>query len=525
MPPVRFHVAREARELEQVHALHYQAFVEEIPQHAPNADGRHVDRFHDENVYFVAVDGETVIGSIALRARRPFSLDQKLPDLDAYLPPQRRFCEVRLLNIRREHRAGRVLPGLLSALFDYAMHERYDCALISATTRQLKLYAHLGFVPFGPLVGSEEAPFQPMYLTLEAFRERAHEISSLPPVVRGELVNLTAGPAGLHRDVVEAFETTPLSHRSPAFVNELQSLKQQLCTLVNARHVQVLLGSGTLANDAIAAQLAGLGGHGMVISNGEFGERLADHARRANLSFDHVRRDWGAPASPPADQAASRRLAWLWVTACETSTGVLNDLSTFAQATNAKLILDCVSAIGAIPLDLSNVWLASAASGKALAAYPGLSMVFHREPIATSANIPRYLDLALYACEGVPFTHSSNLIRALSAAVQRVDWPRRYEQLASTGQWLRARLRAAGFTLIGEAAPQAPHVITIELPSHIASAEVARTLERAGFLVAHASAYLRDRNWIQLCLMGEVPREALPALLRELGRCVDGPVS
>jgi aspartate aminotransferase-like enzyme len=79
--------------------------------------------------------------------------------------------------------------------------------------------------------------------------------------------------------------------------------------------------------------------------------------------------------------------------------------------------------------------------------------------------------------------------------------------------------------LIGEEATQAPHVITIELPPHIASAEVARTLKRAGFLVAHASAYLRDRNWIQLCLMGEVPREALPALLRELGRCVDGPVS
>jgi hypothetical protein len=40
-------------------------------------------------------------------------------------------------------------------------------ALISGTTRQQRLYRHLGFVPFGPLVGTPEALFQPMYLTKE----------------------------------------------------------------------------------------------------------------------------------------------------------------------------------------------------------------------------------------------------------------------------------------------------------------------------------------------------------------------
>ena len=505
MPPLTFRVARGERELEQLHALHYRAFVEEIPQHPRNEARRHVDRFHHENVYVVAVDGDSVVGSLALRTRRPFSLDLKLPDLDAHLPPNRRFCEVRLLNIVPEHRRGSVLPGLLTALTDYAEAERIDAAVISATTRQLRLYGRLGFVPFGPLVGSADAPFQPMYLTVEKFREHAHEIVALPPAIRGEAVNLMSGPVAIHGDVQAALRLPPLSHRSALFDEELRTVRSRLCGMTGAPNVAVLLGSGTLANDIVAAQLARLGGRGVVLSNGEFGERLADHARRAGLDFEHRRSAWGVPL----DSGSLDGKPWVWLTACETSAGVLNEIA----ATGARVALDCVSAIGAVPLDLSNVWLASGASGKALASYPGVAFVFYHEALATDGA--RYLDLALYARDGVPFTHSSNLVRALGAALARVDWPARYAELAATGQWLRARLRAAGCALIGEGATPAPHVITLAVSD---SARAAAELERAGFLVSWASAYLRERNWIQVCLMGEVGRDALPPLLRELPR-------
>ncbi|HVG23408.1 MAG TPA: GNAT family N-acetyltransferase, partial [Thermoanaerobaculia bacterium] len=416
MPPLAFRVARGERELEQLHALHYRAFVEEIPQHPRNDTRMHVDRFHDENVYVVAVEGETVVGSLALRTHRPFSLDQKLPDLDAHLPPNRRLCEVRLLNILPEHRRGGVLPGLLSALSDWAESARIDAAVISATTRQLRLYSRLGFEPFGPLVGSPDAPFQPMFLTIEKFRERARELAALPPAIAGEAVNLTSGPVAIHPDVAAAFHTSPLSHRAPQFDDELRAVKTRLCAMTNAPRVAVLLGSGTLANDVVAAQLTALRGRGVVLSNGEFGERLADHARRAGLDFEHRRAAWGAPL----DTRSLEPFAWAWLTACETSTGVMNDIA----ASGVRVALDCVSAIGAVPVDLSKVWLASGASGKALASYPGLSFVFHQEVMKTSG--PRYLDLELYAGDNVPFTHSSNLVRALNAALARVDWPSRY---------------------------------------------------------------------------------------------------
>lgn len=517
VPKIRFKVAHEPREIEQINALHYRAFVEEIPQYARNDELRHVDRFHDENTYIVALDDETVIGSIAVRGTRPFSLDAKLENLDQYLDAGYRYCEIRLLIVAKEHRAGNVLPGLIAGVWDWAMERGFDAALISATTRQLKLYRHVGFISFGPLVGTSEAPFQPMYLTYEAFRERARQLSSLFPAARGEMANLLSGPVSIHADVVAAFGDGPRSHRSPAFDDDLSRLKASLCALVNAEEVEVLVGSGTLANDAVAAQLSLLESDGLVVSNGEFGERLVDHASRAQLGFEHLGLNWGEPFN--LDAIDRRNFDWIWIVACETSTGVLNDVAAvdeICRSRDAKLCVDAVSAIGAVPIDLSRAWLATGASGKALAAYPGLALVFHEQPIGVSDTLPRYLDLGLYSGDRVPFTHSSNLVRALRVAVERVDWPARFEQTAEAGAWLRRRLRREAFTIIGGRATTAPHIVTIALPANVQSAEAARTIERAGFLVGHASSYLRKRNWIQVCLMGEWQRDVLPELLRTL---------
>jgi len=62
--------------------------------------------------------------------------------------------------------------------------------------------------------------------------------------------------------------------------------------------VQILSGSGTLANDVVAARLSLLeGSRGLILSNGEFGDRLLDHARRARLNFATLRLPWGGVLS------------------------------------------------------------------------------------------------------------------------------------------------------------------------------------------------------------------------------------
>ena len=156
-PDLLIKLASENWEFEQIHHLNYRTFVEEIPQHARNAERRLVDRFHDENLYVIARQGMTVIGMLALRTKRPFSLDSKVPDLDGWLPPGRKLVEARLLSVEPEHRKTSVFTELFGFAVRYCLEQGYDTAVLSGTTRQLKLYRHLGCLPFGPLVGTEGA--------------------------------------------------------------------------------------------------------------------------------------------------------------------------------------------------------------------------------------------------------------------------------------------------------------------------------------------------------------------------------
>ena len=71
--------------------------------------------------------------------------------------------------------------------------------------RQLRLYKHLGFVAFGPVVGTGEAQFQPMYLTLESFIEMAKTLSPSSPTVERILANYLPGPVEVHEEVRKAF--------------------------------------------------------------------------------------------------------------------------------------------------------------------------------------------------------------------------------------------------------------------------------------------------------------------------------
>jgi hypothetical protein len=177
--PLIYKIATDPREFELIHGLNYRTFAEEIPQHAPNPERRLVDRFHEENTYIICMSNEKLLGMVALRGNRPFSLDFKLSGLDSYLPLHSKALEIRLLAIEPRHRKTTVLLGMMMRGVEVAKARGYDLALISGTTRQLKLYEHLGFKAFGPLVGTAEAQFQPMYLTWTLSRRASARYCSM----------------------------------------------------------------------------------------------------------------------------------------------------------------------------------------------------------------------------------------------------------------------------------------------------------------------------------------------------------
>lgn len=181
---LRLKVATEPWEFEAIHALNYATFVDEIPQHQPNPERRLVDAFDPENTYIVAIRDGELVGMTAVRGTRPFSLDRKLPDLDRHLPPGARVCELRLLAVTTAARTGTLLPRMFAFVWRHCLDAGFDTAVISGTTRQLALYAHVGFAPFGPRVGSGDAEYQPMIITRASAEAAAGRLLAREPRLR-----------------------------------------------------------------------------------------------------------------------------------------------------------------------------------------------------------------------------------------------------------------------------------------------------------------------------------------------------
>src|ERR1700752_478568 len=129
--PLVFKFASEDWEFEAIHRLNYKTFAEEIPQHEKSTAQRLVDKFHAENTYLICLQGRKLLGMLAVRGARPFSLDQKLEKLDSYLPQGRIICEIRLLAIEKRFRGargGQVLQGILALLWQHDVEKNYGLA-------------------------------------------------------------------------------------------------------------------------------------------------------------------------------------------------------------------------------------------------------------------------------------------------------------------------------------------------------------------------------------------------------------
>jgi aspartate aminotransferase-like enzyme len=147
-----------------------------------------------------------------------------------------------------------------------------------------------------------------------------------------------------------------------------------------------------------------------------------------------------------------------------------------------------------------------------------LAFVFHDAPPRPASNRqPRYLDLGYYAaCDGIPFTISSNLVHATQAAVQRFGAESRWACIEQLSRQLRHGLRALGLVPVATMSPF-PAVTTIAVPREQDSLTVGQSLAEAGFLLHFHTPALLRRNWIQVCFMGHAyPPDAVDALLRAL---------
>ncbi|WP_240033998.1 GNAT family N-acetyltransferase [Planococcus salinus] len=379
-------IARTEAEFDAIAKLNYETFVEEIPQHEKTTTGRRVDPFHNENTYVIVLKESTIVGMIALREQRPFSLDIKIGKVEEFISDLGKACEIRLLAVKKEYRNGRVFFLLARALADLCHEIGYDSAVISGTTRELKLYGQLGFQAFAKPVGAGDAVFIPMVTTRRTYEQ------SVAARLQTKKALFHPGPVQLTKELAAPFGELPLSHRSAAFQSVYKEVKEQLVQLTDAQPY-MLNGSGTLANEAMLGQVKRLQGKGIVLVNGEFGRRMVRQAKRWQLDFEVMEKPWGDPFSCEEikQKVADGSFCWMIMIHGETSMGMINEvdkISSLCCQYNIKLCLDCISSFGAVPLSLKDIWLATAVSGKAVGTMSGLAFVFANHPIGPDSLLP-----------------------------------------------------------------------------------------------------------------------------------------
>jgi aspartate aminotransferase-like enzyme len=526
MVDVRFKPAETAEEIEQIHRLNHRIFAEEVGQHPRTSDGRLIDKFHTRNRYFIATRGSELVGMVSAHDGPEFSIASRLKDVSA-LKTLRAPLEIRLLAILPRCRKRSILAGLFWQVRSYARTHHYSDLLISGIMERLPMYEKMGFRAMGPAVPCGAAAFVPMRLSLDAAPEEFERREQLygSRWRRGHSISLLPGPVEMSKTVVEAFHAVPISHRSQQFIELYGELRKRLGELMGGLQPVVLCGSGTLANDAVAANLrSAFGeGEGLVIANGEFGERLIRQAACAGLSCRALKFGWGDAWSFRAiERELERRPKWVWAVHLETSTGMLNDLgrlTELAMQHNAPVAADCVSSLGAVDTSKAGrrLFLASGVSGKALSSYAGLAFVFLSqkaiEDLVGKTICPTFDIVAALRSAGPVSTLPSPLVMAaLQALRENFDdesgRAARYAQYDELGRWTREQMRETGLELLAAEKDAAPTIATFPLPS----AGFPQACLNAGFRIAHESDYLRTRGWGQIATMGNLNRESLEKL-------------
>jgi aspartate aminotransferase-like enzyme len=534
-----FKRAELSEEFEQIHRLNYRTFVAEIPQHHDPGDGRLVDKFHEKNTYFIALRAGQVVGMISVHDQPPFSVADRLTDSSVLTRAGCRPIEVRLLAIAPEQRKSAVLIGLVYQFYEYARANGYTHAYLSGLEERLPLYRQFGFEPLGPAVPSGAARFVPMGITVPQLvnvnermarmwrrRMQRRECRTSEPVC------LLPGPVSVAPAIREAFCQPSIYHRGAEFTELFQKVRRSLGEMAGGRDVAVLNGSGTLANEVVAATLAAMPspGNGLLLVNGEFGRRLARQATRFGLKPRVLTWPWGKPWDLDAiDDALSQEPSgsWVWGVHQESSTGVLNDLPgliDIACRCGVRVCADCISSLGAVPLELGHVFLATGASGKSLGAYAGAAIVFadaRQLSGLDTSRVPSYFDLAAaLATPGTRYTFPSSTLRALDAALAAYATPEkaraRYRHYAEMGAFVRQRLRALGLEPLAAEACVAPVVTTFAPPLEATAEAFVARCHFWGYAIGGQSGYLAEQRLVQIATMGAVTREACAPLFEHL---------
>ena len=205
----------------------------------------------------------------------------------------------------------------------------------------------------------------------------------------GDPYLLTPGPLSTSLSVKQAM-LHDYGSRDATFIETNASILERLVEIVNGVGTYVtvpLQGSGTFVVEAMIGNFVPADGKLLILVNGAYGHRIAkicDYNGR-NYQIQET------PEDVPVDTAqldaaldADAGISHVVVVHCETTSGILNPIAEVSQIVarhGRSLLLDSMSAFGALPLDAAEITFDAvvASSNKCLEGSPGMGFCIARE--------------------------------------------------------------------------------------------------------------------------------------------------
>ena len=324
---------------------------------------------------------------------------------------------------------------------------------------------------------------------------------------------LTPGPTPVPERIALRMARPVVHHRSPEFAATLSRVRRELASLCGTREDVVLLGAtGTGAMEAALVSLLKPGEDAVVVEAGKFGERWRRLALAHGVVPSLVRCEWGRAVDPEQvrealrDRPAARAV---FVQAVESSTGVLHPIEELARVTHdagALLVVDAVSALGALPLpmDAWNIDVLVGAGHKALGLPPGLAFVAASERAwarTESAGLSRYyFDLRRererQRDNQTMWTAPVSLVEGLDESLlllREEGLENVYARCALLGRAARAGMNALGFETFAQV--PSPSITCVRAPERIDTDRLVRLIqERHGVRLAGGQERLKGRT-------------------------------
>ncbi len=355
--------------------------------------------------------------------------------------------------------------------------------------------------------------------------------------VLSDRILMGPGPCNPYPEVLAALGRPMLGHLDPEFLALLDETNARLRTVFGTanRLTFPVSGTGSAGMEICLVNTLRPGDVAVIGVNGVFGARMCEVAARTGAEVVRVDTEWGLPVDPERLLAAHPDPTVIGVVHAETSVGVRSDIEHLgANKGDALLIMDCVTSLGGIPVEVDawGVDLAYSGTQKCLGVPPGLAPVTVSER-ARERLVPRpqswYLDLSLISAYvdgegGRSYHHTApiSMIFGLHAGLGVVldeGLEQAWSRHAACGERLQEGLVALGFELFAAEGHRLPELTTVHVPADLDEAALrSQLLSRYGIEIGGGLGDYAGRMWRIGCMGHTARMRNVELLLAALAR-------